>query len=58
MSSDWWGIPSNMESKYRSTGLSPSWAESPAPASSPVTSQTNQISTSQWAFVSNQNQSI
>ncbi|XP_021991068.1 uncharacterized protein LOC110887807 [Helianthus annuus] len=57
MSSDWWGIPSNTESKYRSTRLSPSWAESPAPASSSIPSQANQISTSQWAFISNQTQS-
>ncbi|MFS7989602.1 hypothetical protein Hanom_Chr11g01048861 [Helianthus anomalus] len=58
MSSDWWGIPSNTENKYTSNGLSPSWAESPALASSSVPSQANQILTSQWAFFSNQNQSI
>ncbi|KAJ0587307.1 hypothetical protein HanIR_Chr04g0161701 [Helianthus annuus] len=37
MSLDWWGIPSNTESKYRSTGLSPSWAESPTPSNNTYT---------------------
>ncbi|KAF5786654.1 hypothetical protein HanXRQr2_Chr10g0443561 [Helianthus annuus] len=54
MNPDWWGNPSTAESKYRSTGFSPSWAESPAP----VSSQANPISTGQWAFVWNQTPSI
>ncbi|KAJ0615894.1 hypothetical protein HanIR_Chr02g0084411 [Helianthus annuus] len=58
MSSDWWGINSNTESKYTSKGLSPSWAEPLALSSSSVPSQASLVSTSQWAFVSNQNQSI
>ncbi|KAJ0436780.1 hypothetical protein HanHA300_Chr16g0594521 [Helianthus annuus] len=58
MCSDWWGIPSNTKSKYRSMGLLPSWAESPAPASLSIPAQANQISASQWAFVPNQTQSI
>ncbi|KAJ0799993.1 putative transcription factor interactor and regulator CCHC(Zn) family [Helianthus annuus] len=54
MNPSWWGNPSTDEGKYRSTGLSPSWAESLAP----VSSQGNPISTGQWAFVSNQTPSI
>ncbi|MFS8026841.1 hypothetical protein Hanom_Chr16g01491441 [Helianthus anomalus] len=48
MNPDWWGTPSNTESKYRSTGLSPSWAESPTPP---------RITVEQWASVTNQKQS-
>ncbi|MFS7906698.1 hypothetical protein Hanom_Chr01g00062281 [Helianthus anomalus] len=48
MNPSWWGNPSIDEGKYRSTGLSPSWAESPVL----VSSQANSISTGQWAFVS------
>ncbi|KAJ0931799.1 hypothetical protein HanPSC8_Chr04g0166111 [Helianthus annuus] len=54
MNPSWWGTPSPDEGKYRNTSLSPSWAESPVSASS----QTNAISTGQWAFVSNQTPSI
>ncbi|MFS7928192.1 putative transcription factor interactor and regulator CCHC(Zn) family [Helianthus anomalus] len=54
MNPSWWGTPSPDEGKYRSTGLSPSWAESPVP----VSSQASAISTGQWAFVSNQTPSI
>ncbi|XP_035845144.1 suppressor protein SRP40-like [Helianthus annuus] len=48
MNPHWWGTPSNAESKYRSTGLSPSWAESPTPP---------RITAEQWASVTNQKQS-
>ncbi|KAJ0743449.1 hypothetical protein HanPI659440_Chr10g0375921 [Helianthus annuus] len=54
MNPSWWGTPSIDEGKYRSTGLSPSWAESPVSTSS----QGNAITTGQWAFVSNQTPNI
>ncbi|KAF5789301.1 hypothetical protein HanXRQr2_Chr09g0369581 [Helianthus annuus] len=48
MNPSWWGTPSVDEGKYRSTGLSPSWAESPT---------RSQITAEQWASVTNQKQS-
>ncbi|KAJ0640386.1 hypothetical protein HanOQP8_Chr16g0610851 [Helianthus annuus] len=71
MNPDWWGTPANTESKYRSTGLSPSWVESPAPASNTESKYINtrlspswaesptppQITAEQWALVTNQKQS-
>ncbi|KAF5775980.1 putative transcription factor interactor and regulator CCHC(Zn) family [Helianthus annuus] len=54
MNPSWWGTPSLDEGKYRNTSLSPSWAESLVSTSS----QTNAITTGQWAFVSNQTPSI
>ncbi|MFS7937681.1 hypothetical protein Hanom_Chr05g00430561 [Helianthus anomalus] len=40
---------------YTGKGLVPSWAQSPTPSSS---SQASSITENQWAFVTNQNQSI
>ncbi|KAJ0499683.1 putative transcription factor interactor and regulator CCHC(Zn) family [Helianthus annuus] len=50
----WRGTPAPDSGKYTCTSLSPSWAESPVSTSS----QANDISSSQWALVSNQTPSI
>ncbi|KAM0064986.1 hypothetical protein Hdeb2414_s0003g00109461 [Helianthus debilis subsp. tardiflorus] len=71
MNPSWWGTPSTVESKYINTRLSPSWAESPAPASNAESKYTNmrlspswvesptppRITAEQWASVTNQKQS-
>ncbi|KAF5789308.1 hypothetical protein HanXRQr2_Chr09g0369661 [Helianthus annuus] len=44
----WWGTPAPDGEKYRSTGLSPSWAESPTRP---------RITAEMWASVTNQKQS-
>ena len=57
MSSDWWGLkPDPNAERYTNKSLVPSWAQSPTTSSSP--SQTSSITANQWAFVTNQNQSI
>ncbi|MFS7943357.1 hypothetical protein Hanom_Chr06g00499401 [Helianthus anomalus] len=56
MTLDWWGWkPDPNADMYTGKGLVPSWAQSPTTLSS---SQTSSITANQWAFVTNQNQSI